>query len=279
MRAQRPGMALSAFVLATFAACGQAFSTAGAGDGGGDASNDSPGAVEGGSSGGEAGAGDVSGDHAGGDGSAHDVVAIDGPAPHDAPSSEGFAEVGTGDVVVGGSKLVFVTSITFIGDLGGLSGADGKCQQLANAASRAGTFKAWLSSTTESAGARLTHSTGPYVLVNSTQVAANWVGLTSGTLLNPIDVTETGGPAPNSNILCSSSPVPAAWTSTAVNGALATTQGATCADWTTSGQSNGAILGLPQLTSASWTDGCSSQTPVGTSTICSGAAALYCIEQ
>jgi hypothetical protein len=276
-------VALSAGVLATLAACGQAFSTDGSGDGGGDSSSDSPGVTEGGSSGGEAGAGDAAGDaandHAGGDGSAHDAVTIDGPPPHDAPSSEGPAEVGTGDVVVGGTKLVFVSSISLTGDLGGLDGADLKCQTLAKASSRSGTFKAWLSSTTTSAASRLTHSTGPYVLVNGTQVAADWAGLTSGTLLNPISMSETGGFPPQSNILCSSTNVPAAWTATAPDGTLATTVGATCADWTTSGPSNGAVLGIVASTSATWTDGCSSQVPGGTSTMCAGAAALYCIEQ
>jgi hypothetical protein len=281
MRAQQRGIALSACVLATLAACGQAFTSGEPGDGGGGASSDSPGAAEGGSSGGEAGAGDASGDHhAGGDGSAHDAAAIDGPAPHDAPSIDSLADVvGTGDVVVGGAKVVFITSITFIGVLGGLDGADFKCQELASQAKLSGTFKAWLSSTTLSAAARLTHSTGPYVLVNGTQVAADWAGLTSGTLLRSIDRNEMGGAAPTSNVLCSSTNVPAAWTSTAADGTLATTVGATCADWTTSGPSNGALLGVASQTGSAWTDGCGDQTPVGTSTICAGAAALYCIEQ
>jgi hypothetical protein len=251
-----------ALVLATFAACGEAFTT-----------GDGPGPADGGSSGSEAGASDASG--SGGDGSSHDAVAIDSATPHDAPSSESAADV----VVVGGTKLVFVTSISFTGDLGGLAGADGKCQQLATQASRSGTFKAWLSSTTISAGARLTHSTGPYVLVNGTQVAANWAGLTSGTLLSPINVTETGGAPPSSNIVCTFTNVPAAWTATAPNGTLATTVGATCADWTTSGPSNGAVLGVVSQINGNWTDGCGSQTAVGTATVCAEVAALYCIEQ
>jgi hypothetical protein len=277
MRPQPRGLALSACVLATLAACGQAFTAGGPDDGGGDASSDSPGAGEG-SSGGDAVTGDASGDTAG-DGIGHDAVAKDGPRPHDAPSSEGSADGVANDVVVGPSKLVFITSQLYNGNMGGLSGADTLCQKLAVQASRPGTFKAWLSSTATSAGQRLTHSTGPYVLSNGTQIAANWVGLTSGTLLSPINVTETGGPAPTPTIMCSSFSVGAAWTSTAADGTLATTLKATCSDWTTSGPSNGAVLGVADQTGPSWTDGCGAQSAAGTSAICVSTASLYCIEQ
>jgi hypothetical protein len=272
MHAQR-GMALSALVLATLVACGQAFTATGPGDGGGGEAGSSGG--EGGSSGSEAAAGDTSGHDIAVDGIAHDVLAIDGPAPHDAP-----ADVRIGDVVVGSTKLVFVSSITFIGNLSGLDGADTKCQSLASAAHLSGTFKAWLSSTTLSAGARLTHSTVPYVLVSGTQVAADWAALTSGTLAHAIDVNEMGGSAPASNLACGgSAPVPAAWTSTAPDGTLDTDGGATCADWMTSGVSYGAGLGVANQTGPAWTQGCGQYVPGGTSTICAAAAALYCIEQ
>jgi hypothetical protein len=266
-------MALGACVLATLAACGQAFTSSESGDGGGeDASSDSPGAGEGSSG------DDATGD-AGADAIGHDAPAHDGPSMHDAPASEGAAEGGIGDVVVGSPKLVFITSQLYNGNLGGLLGADGLCQKLAGQASRPGVFKAWLSSTLTSAAERLTHSTGPYVLPNGTPVAANWAGLTSGTLLSPIDLTETGANAPSPTIMCGSTNVPAAWTATAPDGTLGTTLKATCGDWTTSGQSNGAILGVADQTGAAWTAGCSSQTAAGTSTICGQTASLYCIEQ
>ena len=275
MGARHSGMALGACVLATFAACGPAFTAGGTGgDGGEDASSDSPG-VGGDSSGGDAVAVD-----AGGDGFGHDVVVHDAPPPpNDASSSGGSMDAVANDAVVGGSKLVFVTSQLFNGNLGGLTGADALCKMLAGQAAHPGTFKAWLSSTTQSASQRLTHSTGPYVLANGKQVASNWAGLTSGTLLNPIDVTETGGTPPDSPIMCSNTPLPAAWTATAANGTLATTQGATCMDWTTSGQSTGAILGVANQTGANWTDGCGNESSVGTSPICGSTASLYCIEQ
>jgi hypothetical protein len=260
-------MALSACVLATLVACGQAFTAGESGDGGDDASSDSPGAGDG-----------VAGD-AGGDGIGHDVVSQDRPPPHDAPSSEGAADAIVGDVVVGPAKLVFVTSQVYNGNLGGLAGADALCQKLATQTLRPGTFKAWLSSTATSAAQRLTHSTGPYVLVNGTRVAANWAGLTSGTLLSAINLTETGGPPPAGTLVCSSTNVGAAWTSTAADGTLATMLGATCADWGTSGLSTGALLGVVGPTGSGWTNGCGAQTAGNNSAICAQTASLYCFEQ
>src|SRR5207248_2675590 len=43
------------------------------------------------------------------------------------------------------NKRVFVTSVMYDGNLGGLAGADAKCQARATAASLSGTYKAWLS--------------------------------------------------------------------------------------------------------------------------------------
>lgn len=53
------------------------------------------------------------------------------------------------------SVRIFITSTSYTGDLGGLSGADAKCQTQANAAGLGGTWKAILSSTTVDARTRL----------------------------------------------------------------------------------------------------------------------------
>jgi hypothetical protein len=270
---------------AAFAACGDAFSSgAGAGDGGaqdaagGDvAANDGPpasdvGSVDGGSpdSAHEAGHADALPPA---DGPAHGDAASDGIVVQDVVGIDAV----TLDVVTGPPKRVFVTSASYDGNLGGLSGADQSCQLLADAATLGGTFKAWLSSTTTSASERLTHSTGPYTLINGTKVASSWAGLTSGALLVPINVNEKGGPPPAQPAACGSVNVPVVWTSTSPTGALGTTQGATCADWTTSSSSNGAVFGLADHADASWTDGCSVQ--AAGSLICATSAALYCFEQ
>ena len=56
-----------------------------------------------------------------------------------------------------GYQKVFVTSTTYTGNLGGLSGADSKCQARATAANLSGVWKAWLSTGDLAASSRITH--------------------------------------------------------------------------------------------------------------------------
>ncbi len=96
---------------------------------------------------------------------------------------------------------VFVTSTTYkAGDLGGLTGADAKCQARAMAAGLTGTFRAWLSDANGQPATRFSKERGPYLLVTGSIVANNWTGLTSGTLRHAINVTELGTPAPPATI-------------------------------------------------------------------------------
>lgn len=60
-----------------------------------------------------------------------------------------------------GAKYVFVTSVHYTGDLGGVAGADAKCQTAATAAGLAGTYKAWISTYGASAADRITGD-GPW---------------------------------------------------------------------------------------------------------------------
>jgi hypothetical protein len=277
------GLWLSAAALA---ACGQAFSAGTASDGG--AADSALDSAAGDDAGQDGGSGDAPADAAGDTVHADAKGSPDAPATPDATSDgsnghdaiAGDAVAGDGpakDAIVVPPKRVFVTSNAYSGSLGGLAGADGICQDLASKALLDGTYKAWLSSTTTSAASRMTHPFVPYVLVTGVVVANGWDGLTSGTLLNPIDVDEKGGQPPAQAQACAQSSAAAVWTSTAPNGSLATTQAATCADWTSSGSTNGAVLGFTNRSDVSWTDGCASQG--AGSTICGSAAAVYCIEQ
>lgn len=56
---------------------------------------------------------------------------------------------------VGGAKRIFLTSTTYNGSLGGVAGADAKCQARATAQSLGGTWKAIISDTTSNAKDRL----------------------------------------------------------------------------------------------------------------------------
>lgn len=90
------------------------------------------------------------------------------------------------------NKVVFVTSTTSNGELGGLSGADAICNVRATGAGLPGTYKAWLSDSTASPSTRFTRSTVPYVLVDGTLVALDYHDLTDGSLDSAIFRTETG---------------------------------------------------------------------------------------
>jgi hypothetical protein len=108
------------------------------------------------------------------------------------------------------TKLVFVTSIGFNGNLGGVLGADAKCVARATAAGLEGTFKAWISAAeiSSSPSVRFAKSEVPYALMDGTIIAANWADLTDGELQAPISQTELSG-SPNYG--------PSVWSFTRVN--------------------------------------------------------------
>src|SRR5262249_27131858 len=99
-------------------------------------------------------------------------------------------------------RRVFVTSLTYTGNLGGLAGADALCQARADAAALGGTYKAWLADDSGSPATRFTHSTGEYVLVDGTVVAGNWADLTDGSTGHAIDKTEGNGTPPTTGSVC-----------------------------------------------------------------------------
>lgn len=161
-------------------------------------------------------------------------------------------------------RRVFVTSTTYNGNLGGLSGGDAKCQERANAAGLGGTWKAWLSSNTSSASSRLEHASVPYRTVDGQLVVNNWTDLTDNLLIKPIDVTETGGSVAEGW----------AWTATNPNGSIPgdlTPSQFTCDNWSTNISSSTGVIGVRGLSNYRWSwDG-------GVS--CNSSAALYCFEQ
>jgi hypothetical protein len=165
----------------------------------------------------------------------------------------------------GGPCRVFLSSILYDGNLGGLSGADAKCQALADAAGVSGIYKAWLSDSTGAPISRFTPSSGPYRLVNGTTIAGNWADLTDGNLAAPITVTETGG---------SVGPIPLVWTYTLSNGTAGGAFGH-CENWSTNVGPSGpwADVGDATRSDAYWTGN-------GTAaTYCNIRQYLYCFQQ
>jgi len=188
---------------------------------------------------------------------------------------------GTADNGVSCARRVFVTSSLYSGDLGGLEGADAKCQAAADAASVAGVYRAWLSTDLEWASQHLNHVGAPYLLVDgATTVAADWDELTSGTLQHAIDLTELGGPPPVGQAptegAAENTCLPGAalvWSETGPDGTNQP-QGYQCFDWTTTQTGLGASFGVATAVDASWTMACTAI--VGA---CGSTAPLYCVEQ
>ena len=160
-------------------------------------------------------------------------------------------------------RIVFVTSSVYGAYLGGIAGADAKCQLAAGSVGLPGTFRAWLSTDLDAARDRLTHAAGPYSLVNGTVVATSWTQLTSGTLMHAIDRTELAGP-PLAGTACGGAAV---WTGTDIGGNHYT--GYNCTAWTLT--SGSVVVGLATSGANAWTASCTG--------MCSGTAALYCLAQ
>ncbi len=90
-------------------------------------------------------------------------------------------------------RTVFLSSVQYSGALGGLVGADAKCQANASAAGLRGVYRAWLADSTHSAATRLTHAPVPYVLVSGLAIARSWTDLLSDSgLLVLFDLNELG---------------------------------------------------------------------------------------
>jgi hypothetical protein len=203
----------------------------------------------------------------------HDAGSVDAGGTDDAGGMDAAIDSGPDSSAVGGQKTVFVTSVVYGGNLGGLAGADSKCQTLADAASLGGTFRAWLSDGTGTAAARLTHSSGAYVLVDGTVVANDWTQLASGTLLHPIDETEQKGAATAgsaSSQACFGAAC--AWTDTNADGTLA--EGSfSCVNWSSQSPNDNAVLGETTATTTYWSSFATS------SGVCDLTAPLYCVQQ
>ena len=159
-------------------------------------------------------------------------------------------------------RRVFLTSTLYTADLGGLPGADAKCQASADAAGLGGGWIAWLA---DSAGAPVTRfaTDGVFALVSGNPVANSWEQLTSGSLRHAIDVDEWGGRVDDAGSAVK------VWTDTTVDGRLKLLA-ADCGDWTDPFSST-SLVGSSSAQSASWTeanyDGCNI------------SAALYCFEK
>jgi hypothetical protein len=157
-------------------------------------------------------------------------------------------------------RIVFVSSTTSDGNIGGLAGADAKCQAAALAGALPGTYKAFLSDSITSAFTRLSKGPGAYVLVDGvTIVAADANSFFAPAHALPIDKDEK-------NVATSGVEV---WTGSQGFGALDGT--ATCANWTSSVDASLPYAGRSDFTDERWLS-------AGLSA-CNVARHLYCVQQ
>lgn len=165
------------------------------------------------------------------------------------------------------ASRVFVTSTVYNGNLGGLAGADAKCQERANAAGLGGAWKAWISDSNISASSRLNHSSGAYVRLGGQIIANNWTDLIDGTIQNGIYITEFGKFLPAMSV----------WTYTKFDGSNGPFDYdfdvKACNNYTDSSAELKSWSGWNYNTDRGWTQWSASFTT------CDGQLPLYCIEQ
>jgi hypothetical protein len=162
-----------------------------------------------------------------------------------------------------GACRVFTSSSQHNGNLGGLSGADAICQNLAAAANLPGSYMAWLSTFDDvsiiiTPSTRFRRSQQPYQRVDGVVVANDWADLTDGNLANPIDKTEQN-----------QTRVQQVWTNTLADGI--TVSADDCFDWTSDSLGFGRF-GRSNATNLFWT--------TDVNEFCDNAAqGLYCFQQ
>jgi hypothetical protein len=172
----------------------------------------------------------------------------------------------------GCAKVMFVTTDIIRGpEIGGVAGADAKCQQSAQAAGLMGTYRAWIATTTYSPAGSWPRPTVPYVNRAGAIVANGWSDLVSGNLVHAVGLTEFG------QVVDSSSQSAYYWTG--ANSAGFGT-GNDCAGWTTVGGS--ADIGRTNSLTLSSVDTlyCGPITvPWNPGMVWDGLASLLCVEQ
>ncbi len=162
-------------------------------------------------------------------------------------------------------RFVFVTSTSYDGDLGGVDGADSKCQARADASEslpqlKGKQWKAWVSTTwsDESISDRLEHSTVPYRTPLMELFASNWSDLFTHPYAGRLNIDELGQTVDST-----------AFTATLSNG---NQYGSHCSRWTTNlDLDHSGFVGYTNSKGSSWTQ--------GQTVPCNTMHRLYCFQQ
>lgn len=153
-------------------------------------------------------------------------------------------------------NFAFLTTDTYSGNLGGTSGADAKCKDAAINAGLAGSYKAWIATSTESADAHIGTASG-WVRTDGKIFARSKADFVAGRHHYPLRVSETGV-----DLLTART----AWTGALMTGAATAN---TCSNWTSIATGTSGTAGEPHTGGTMW----SSFSTSG----CTGLKSLYCL--
>ncbi len=156
-------------------------------------------------------------------------------------------------------NVAFVSSTTFDGDLGGQAGADANCASLAAAANLpSGTYRAWLSTSSLDAVAKLGSARG-FVRPDGAPFADQVSSIAAGVILNPLNLDETGIDVGHQSV----------WTGTTDAGTV--NNSASCADWTIGTGISFGEQGVSTGGADAWSDD-------AVETGCNSPAHIYCFD-
>lgn len=185
------------------------------------------------------------------------------------------------------ARRIFVTSLSYNGNMGGISGADANCQARATAASLPGQYRAYLSDSTQDAVCRVLGRSGqlssncglpvapdltaigPYQNMSAQVINVNLDSLIYGKA--PVTATcSGGGPSLLNSVSFTEFGVSAGAASVFTGTECGVNQGTHCNNWTDGLLGNG-LSGAASSTTATWSSNPSLLT-------CLTSARLYCVQ-
>jgi cysteine-rich repeat protein len=163
----------------------------------------------------------------------------------------------------GRDRYVFLTSESYQGNFGEVSGANSLCKKAAMIAGLPNykKYRAWMSDDTFSPATWFFRSKGRYILTTGVVVADDWNDLTDGTLQHPINIDENGNERSGQ-----------VWSNTTPAGLLHP-ESEDCMAWKTTEFPVVGRVGNPFHTDFRWTDD-DEYNPV----LCGGNQPFYCFE-
>lgn len=162
----------------------------------------------------------------------------------------------------GGDCIVFISSQTTTGNMGGRIGANTFCQTLAANAGLPGTYVAWLADESGTPATYFNQTLGPFVRIDGDPIADDFAQLTSGQLRGTI-VRDEYEEVVEERV----------WTNVSADGKLFSAT-ATCDNWQSGSVAAGGGYGLSDASNSEWTVNAAELAEP-----CNAEHHLYCFQQ